>query len=113
MKDMVDIYILLTKLGVDKNHMAFRCAAYAAFVALEEKKRLLFSGRDVYPRIAIHCHVGVMTAKRYLRLAAQIAFCENRELLHSMAGFSLLCWPSPKLFLYIIASYLENEEKVC
>ena len=34
MRDMVDIYILLTKLGVDKNHMAFRCAAYAAFVAL-------------------------------------------------------------------------------
>ena len=111
MTDMVDIYVLLTKLKINGYKMAFRCTAYAVYLVMK-KKKLRFYGKTIYAQAAKHCNIRCSTAKRYIGLAAKAAYANGREEFHKIAGWRLPFRPPAKLFLCSLANYLTKVGKV-
>lgn len=93
---------LLCRLGVTANYIGFSQMAYALQLCTEDRDRLLYVTKLVYPDVARHFHTDWRAVERNLRTVGRVIWRENQVLLEKLARKPLHHKPSTTQLLAIL-----------
>lgn len=101
--DGIEIYAVLSQLGITANYAGFRQSAWAVYLAMQNPDRLCMASKWLYPETAERFCVTACSVEGNIRRAAQIAWEVNPELLNELAGHPLRSRPKATQFISILA----------
>jgi len=105
---ITDIYDLLYQLGIKATYKGFFHTSYAVLLSVENKQRLLFVTKWLYPEVAKHYNTTPECVERNIRTIATIAWQSNPALLQTLARYQISRKPSTSELVAILAATFDH-----
>lgn len=100
---------MLYRFGITAENAPFFYTAYAVYLSVQQPERLLLVTKWLYPEVAKHYSTTWHGVERGIRLAIDIAWRTDPQLLEKLAQHPLERKPTASKFLAIMTTYFLTE----
>ena len=107
--DIVEVYVLLYRLGFSATSTAFFYLSYAVYLAALNPHWLVKPSQRLYPEVANQYHADPLQVVRSIDAFACDSWHRNAVFLRSLTCLSLTAAPTSAQFLRILARYIRRK----